>query len=185
MSIASFTIPWLETDRLMLRDYRQTDFEDFADFFATDRSRFIGGPLSRELAWRSMALHLGHWALHGYGFWAVEHKATGRFCGHVGLWFPEGWLEPEVGWVMMGHSEGQGIAYEAAIASRLYAYEHLGWKTAVSLIDPGNDRSARLAQRLGCHLEGDFTHDRLGPMKVWRHPSPQDLAKPAPTTFTD
>ncbi len=169
----SFTIPRLETARLVLRDYRQTDFDAFAAFYQTERSRFIGGPLSPEMAWRGLATHLGHWALRGYGFWAVEEKASGQFCGHVGLWFPEGWPEPEVGWVMMGNAEGRGIAQEAALAARAHAYGPLGWRTAISAIDPGNLRSIRLAQRLGCVLESDFTHVRLGPMQVWRHPPPE------------
>lgn len=173
MTPHTITIPRLETERLLLREYRQSDFDDFAAFYETDRSRFIGGPLNREMAWRGLATHLGHWALRGYGFWAVEEKATGRFCGHVGLWFPEGWAGPEVGWVMMGHAEGRGIALEAALASRRHAYEVLGWTTAISAIDPGNTRSIRLAQRMGCWHEGDFTHVRLGPMQVWRHPPPE------------
>lgn len=169
------TIPRLETANLILREYRQSDYPAFADFYETERSRFIGGPLTREMAWRSLATHLGHWALRGYGFWAVEDKATGQFCGHVGLWFPEGWYEPEVGWVLMGPAEGRGIAFEAAIAARAYAYDRLGWQTAVSMIDPGNIRSIRLAQRLGCRMEGVYSHVRLGPMEIWRHPAPSEL----------
>ncbi len=175
MSSFTTTIPRLETERLILREYRQSDFDDFADFYATPRSRFIGGPLPRELAWRGLAAHLGHWALRGYGFWAVEDKASGTFCGHVGLWFPEGWPEPEVGWVMMSHAEGRGLALEAAIASRHYAYHALHWPTAISMIDPDNTRSLRLAARMGCRHESNFTHVRLGEMQVWRHPLPDDL----------
>lgn len=177
MSSFSVTIPRLTTKNLLLREYREDDFGDFAAFYTSERSRFIGGPLSPELAWRALATHLGHWALRGYGFWAVETKASGQFCGHVGLWFPEGWMEPEVGWVLMRHAEGRGIAQEAAIAARRHAYETLGWTTAVSMIDPANHRSIRLAQRLGCRHEGLFHHVRLGPMEIWRHPSPQDLTQ--------
>ena len=173
MPDASFSIPCLQTARLILRDYRQADFDDFATFFESERSRFIGGPVARELAWRGLAAHLGHWALRGYGFWAVEDRASGQFCGHVGLWFPEGWPEPEVGWVMMGHAEGRGIAHEAALAARDYAFGPLGWTTAIIAIDPGNARSIRLAERMGCQRESDFTHVRLGPMQIWRHPPPQ------------
>lgn len=166
------TIPRIETDRLLLREYRQTDFDAFADFYASPRSRFVGGPMPRELAWRAMAVHLGHWALQGFGFWAVEARDTGAFCGHVGLWHPEGWPEPEVGWVLMGGAEGRGIAREAAEAARRYAYRSLHWQTAISMIDPDNSRSITLARRMGCRHDGDFTHVRLGPMQVWRHPAP-------------
>lgn len=171
----TFTIPRLETENLVLRAYREADFDTFARFYETERSRFIGGPLSRELAWRGLATHLGHWALRGYGFWAVEEKASGTFCGHVGLWFPEGWAAPEIGWVMMAGAEGRSIAHEAALAARRYAYGPAGWTTAISAIDPGNLRSIRLAERLGCRKEGMFTHVRLGPMEIWRHPAPHEL----------
>ncbi len=180
MSSFSITIPQLETERLILREYRQSDFDDFAAFYATPRSRFIGGPMPRELAWRGLAAHLGHWALRGFGFWAVEEKATGAFCGHVGLWHPEGWPEPEVGWVLMGPAEGRGIALEAAFAARRHAYGTLNWPTAISLIDPENTRSLRLAERMGCWHDGDFTHVRLGPMQIWRHPAPTPLQENAP-----
>ena len=173
--IFTTVIPWLKTERLTLREYRQSDFDDFATFYASDRSRFIGGPMPRELAWRALAVHLGHWSLRGFGFWAVEEKATGRFCGHVGLWHPEGWPEPEVGWVLMGPAEGRGIALEAAIAARQHAYQSLHWSTAISMIDPGNTRSIRLAERMGCRHESDFNHARLGRMQVWRHPAPTEL----------
>ena len=175
MSAFSITIPRLETERLILREYRQADFDAFAAFYETPRSGFIGGPMPRELAWRGLATHLGHWALRGFGFWAVEEKATGAFCGHVGLWHPEGWPEPEVGWVLMGPAEGRGLALEAALAARRHAYRTLNWPTAISMIDPGNTRSVRLAERMGCRHDGNFTHVRLGPMQVWRHPAPGDL----------
>lgn len=178
MSNAVFVIPRLETERLLLREYREADFDAFAAFFATERSRYIAGPTTRELAWRGLAAHLGHWALRGYGFWAVEEKASGRFCGHVGLWYPEGWMEPEVGWVMMSDFEGRGIAHEAALAARAHAYDTLGWPTAVSMIDPDNTRSIRLAERLHCRFEGVYQHVRLGPMQIWRHPPPEEALRP-------
>jgi len=177
MDAFTLKIPRLVTPNLLLREYRQSDFADFAAFYQTERSRFIGGPMTAEQAWRGLAAHLGHWALRGYGFWAVEDRATGQFCGHVGLWFPEGWMEPEVGWVLMGHAEGRGIALEAALAARAHAYEHLGWTTAVSMIDPANDRSIRLARRMDCTFEGLFQHVRLGPMEIWRHPPPAAVAR--------
>ena len=149
---------------MILRDYRPADFDDFAAFFQSERSRFIGGPVTRELAWRGLAAPVGHRAPRGYGFRAEEDRAAGQFCGHVGLWFPEGWPEPEVGWVMMGRAEGRGIAREAAEAARDYAFGPLGWTTAISAIDPGIARSIRLAEGMSCRRAGDFTDVRPGRM---------------------
>ena len=70
--------------------------------------------------------------------------------------------------------EDVSASLEAAFAARRHAYEVLNWPTAISLIDPANTRSIRLAERMGCHHEADFTHVRLGLMQVWRHPAPVD-----------
>lgn len=172
----TFSIPVLETERLVLRGPKASDFEAEAAFFETDRSAFVGGPMSRELAWRSFAAVIGHWALRGYGFWFLESKESGAFLGRVGCWFPEGWPEPEIGWTLMGDAEGKGVAYEAALASRRYAYDVLGWVTAISFIDAANVRSRALAERLGARPDGQFTHDRYGLMNIFRHPSPAEIA---------
>ena len=75
----------------------------------------------------------------------------------------------------MGPAEGRGLALEAALAARRHAYRTLNWPTAISMIDPGNTRSVRLAERMGCRHDGNFIHVRLGLMQVWRHPAPGDL----------
>ena len=176
MSAFAEAIPVIETERLILRGPRAEDFEVEAAFFASERSSFVGGPMPREAAWRAFAAACGHWMLRGYGFWALEDKATGAYLGRVGLWFPEGWPEPEIGWTLSGRDvEGRGFALEAAVAARRYAYGPLNWATAISLIDPANARSVLLAERLGARLEGDFRHERFGAMQVYRHPSPAEL----------
>ncbi|PWJ16188.1 GNAT family N-acetyltransferase [Jannaschia seohaensis] len=167
-------IPVLTTDRLTLRAPTLQDFEALAAFYASPRSRFVGGPLTRELAWRALAQEAGHWQLRGYGRWVVE--AAGAPVGMVGLWFPEGFPEREIGWDLFDGHEGKGYATEAARAARAYAYDVLGWPTLVSLIRDGNDASARVAQRLGAAPDGRFTHERFGPATVWRHPAPSSEA---------
>ena len=72
-------------------------------------------------------------------------------------------------------AEGRGIAFEAALVARRYAYETLGWSTAISLIAPSNARSAALAERLGAAYERDFDHVRYGRAAIYRHPSPNAL----------
>src|SRR5690606_18513350 len=55
----------------------------------------------------------GHWALRGYGPWALERKDTGAFVGLCGPWYPEGWIEPEITWALMPGHHGLGFATEA------------------------------------------------------------------------
>lgn len=172
----TFEIPTLETARLILRAPKPCDFEDEAAFFQTERSHFVGGPLPRDQVWRAFAGFLGHWALRGFGFWSLEDKQTGRYMGRAGLWYPDGWPEPELGWTLMDHAEGKGLAFEATKAARRHAYAKLGWITAISLILPDNARSVALATRLGATRESSFEHPRLGTCEIWRHPSPDEVA---------
>lgn len=169
----------LETERLILRKPVEADVAAEAEFYATDRSKFVGGPMTLEQSWRSMAMLIGHWDMRGYGFFALEEKATGAYLGRVGPWFPEGWPEREIGWTMMNNAEGRGFATEAAKAVLHHVYHDLGWDTAISLIDPANTRSKALAERLGASYAYDFTHERYGHMNVWRHVAPTDGPKEA------
>ncbi|MEM6489874.1 MAG: GNAT family N-acetyltransferase [Pseudomonadota bacterium] len=165
-------IPVLQTERLTLRAPAERDFQAWVDFYARGDTRYVGGPIHRNVVWRTLAAYLGHWAMRGYGMWAVEERATGTFCGNVGLWFPEGWPEAEIGWTLLDRAVGRGIAFEAAAAAREHAYGALGWDTVISLIDPANARSIRLAERLGATLDGHVTHAQYGRMAVYRHPGP-------------
>ncbi|MEE4120876.1 MAG: GNAT family N-acetyltransferase [Paracoccaceae bacterium] len=176
MSETVIAIPTLETERLRLRAPKASDFEAYADFRTSPRALYAGGPFSRAEAFEQMAALVGHWLLRGYGRWMVAGKGDDRPLGVVGLYYPDDWLEPEIAWAVFAEAEGKGIAQEAARASLRYAYETLGWTTAVSLIDPANTRSAALAERLGATREGVFHHPSLGAMDVWRHPGPGEAA---------
>lgn len=168
-------IPVLETDRLIMRSPTLSDVDAEAEFFSSDRSTYVGGPLPREQVWRAVAAMIGHWVLRGFGLWALEDKANGAYCGRAGLWAPEGWPEKEIAWTLMGPAEGRGLAYEAALKAREHAYHALGWTTAISMIAVNNHRSRNLAERLGATQESEFIHERSGPALIYRHPGPDAL----------
>lgn len=176
MSLAArFTaaIPVLDTPRLRLRAPVLADFDAYAAYQASERSRFTGGPLDRNQAWRAFGHVIGHWVLRGYGVFVIEDRASGQALGTAGPWYPEGWPEPEIAWTLwQAGTEGRGIAAEAAVAARDWAFEALGWPTAISLILEGNARSEALARRLGCVPAGSFTHAQFGATGIWRHPAP-------------
>lgn len=146
------TIPSIESDRLTLRPVRDTDLDPYADFYASERSRFVGGPCSREQAWQRLAAIAGHWHLRGYGPWALESKQDGSFAGFCGLWFPEGWPEPEIMWLVVEDHQNRGLATEAAARVRDYAANTLGWRL-VSCVQAENTFSVRVALRLGAVWE--------------------------------
>jgi RimJ/RimL family protein N-acetyltransferase len=150
----------LETDRLLLRAFRDDDLDAYAAMCADPEvMRYIGprSVLSREDAWRQMAMFAGHWQLRGFGLWAVEERATGAFVGRVGLYCPEGWPDRELAWTLARPHWGKGYALEAARAALAYAFETLGWPRVISLVDPDNTRSIRLAERLGERPAGEAT----------------------------
>ncbi len=166
-------IPVIETDRLILRGHRMSDFETFAAFVASDRLTYIGGPGDRFAAWRKFLAQYGQWAMRGYGMWMLESRATEQPIGHVGIVHHETWPEPELGWSVFADGEGHGYAYEAAYAARAHAATHFGMPRLISQIHPDNARSRALAERLGARVEKETT--LMGdPCLIYRHPDPRE-----------
>lgn len=165
-------IPRLETERLLLREFRPEDFEAFAAFMAdAEVVRYLhGSPMSRPDAWRLLASAIGHWTLRGYGTWAVERKADGVFIGRVGMVNPEGWPGLEVGWTLGRSFWGQGYATEAGAAALGYAFTTRPEDRMLSCIDPRNTASQKVAQRLG-ETKGERREVFIGghsyPIDVW------------------
>lgn len=144
-------IPTLETERLILRGWKPEDFGAYERFMADpDVMRYLSGnPLSQGDAWRNMAQFAGHWLLRGYGVWAVERKSDGAFIGRVGLWFPEGRPAIEVAWTLGREYWGNGYASEAGRASMEFGFLTLNADRLISVIDPRNEASQKVAARLG------------------------------------
>ena len=171
--------PTLETERLILRAPQGEDHAHWERLALSDRARFIGGPLTRALAFRAWSVVIGHWAIRGFGMFVLQPKAGGDPIGHVGHWEPEGWPEREIGWSIWDPAaEGLGYAREAARAVLDYTFDTLGWDTLVSYIDEGNDRSIALAQRLGASPDNTAEKpDRdQPPILVYRHSRPEARA---------
>ncbi len=92
----------IETERLILRMFRESDFEDYLQIFSEPEvTRFIGNgkAMTRSQAWMSMATIFGHWQLRGYGILAVEERASKVVVGRIGFLNPEGWPGFELGWI--------------------------------------------------------------------------------------
>ncbi len=141
--------PTLHTERLTLRMPRLADFEPRATFAASDRSIFEGGPVDRTTAWRIFASETGQWPLMGYGPFSVDDRETGIYLGEVGIYHPQDYPEPELGWFVVPEAEGKGIAAEAARLVMLWARQSFGWDRLVNYIDPANARSIFLGLKLG------------------------------------
>ena len=155
-------IPSLQTERLILREWRADDFEAVAQFYAdAEVMKFLGGVMERPDAWRALAGSIGHWGLRGYGTWAVERKSDGALVGRVGLIHPEGWPQVEVGWTLGRPFWGQGYASEAAAAALDYAFLTQPVDRMISCIDPENTPSQAVAARIG-ETKGELRTLRSG-----------------------
>lgn len=176
MTSRTLHIPTLTTERFVLRAPQASDFGVYAAFCAGPRSAFVGGPYNRDQAFERMAALIGHWQLRGYGRWMVCDASDDAPLGVVGLMYPESWPEPEIAWTVFDTAEGRGVATEAALAARRYAYDTLGWQTVISCVAPDNHRSAAVARRVGCTPDGRFDHPLHGPLDIWRHPSASEVA---------
>lgn len=163
--------PVIETDRLRLRAPVAGDWPHWRSFAMSERAQYIGGPYEEKMAWRGFAHVTGMWVLRGYGSFVITAKGDDTPLGMAGPWHPIEWPEREIGWTLWTpDAEGKGYAYEAARAARDHAFRDLGWDTAVSYIDVGNDRSVALALRLGAVHDAAATPPHTEkPMLVYRH----------------
>jgi RimJ/RimL family protein N-acetyltransferase len=142
-----------ETERLFLRPPIVSDIDPFVEIHEDpDVVRYLSGigqSTGRVAAWRLLALLIGHWSLRGYGQWTVIEKSTGQLVGRVGLWNPEGWPGLELGWVIRRSHWDRGFATEAARAAVAFAFDDVGADRIISMIQPDNPRSIRVALKIG------------------------------------
>ena len=150
----------LVTERLVLRPHTLDDVADCTEMWGDPAvTRFIasGATYPASDVWSRVLRYAGHWALNGYGFWAARERTTGRFVGDVGLMeFRRGMVagtpglsleEPECGWVLAAWAHGRGYATEAMRAVTAWADER--FPRLMCIIDPDNEISVRVAQKLG------------------------------------
>lgn len=147
----------IETERLTLRPMRADDLDAFTHLYADPAvARWVGGVKTPEETGAWLAWRMESFALQGYGHLAVLDRETGSFLGRCGLahWEIEGKDELEIGYALVRSAWGRGFATEAAKAVRDYAVVELGQRRLIALVAYGNERSARVAGRLG------MTHER-------------------------
>jgi RimJ/RimL family protein N-acetyltransferase len=150
-------VPVLETERTILRAHRLDDFDAYVAMWADPAvTRFIGGkPRTREESWMRFLRHAGLWSLLGYGFWAIEEKASGRFVGEAGFHDLKRDIEPsiegvpEAGWALAPEAHGRGLASE--VVQRALAWGDVTFSPArtVCIIDPENTASLNVAAKCG------------------------------------
>ncbi len=150
-------IPVLETERLILRESRLSDFPANLAMWTDPRtlSHFGGSARSEEDVWLRFQSNFGRWHLSGFGYWAVEDKASGAYAGGVGFFEARRPLllpyrdRPEAGWIIAPDFHGRGFAHEAVARIVAWADENLDAPETWCMIAPGNLVSQKVAAGAG------------------------------------
>jgi RimJ/RimL family protein N-acetyltransferase len=151
------SVPVLDTPRLRLRGHRGDDLPQCAAMWADPEvTRFIGGePLGEQRTWARLLSYVGHWALLGFGYWAIEQKSSGGYVGEIGFAdfkrdiAPAMRGRPELGFALAARFHGKGYAMECAKAVLAWADAHLAHDRTVCLIHPQNAASLRIVEKCG------------------------------------
>ena len=149
--------PIIHTPRLTLRPHVAIDLDAaFAMWSDPIVTRFIGGkPSTYQQTWSRVMTYAGHWALLGFGYWAVEETATGTFVGECGFAdfkrdiAPSMQGVPELGFAFAPAFHGKGYATEAVTAVVAWADANLEAKRTVCLVSPENHPSLRVVEKRG------------------------------------
>jgi RimJ/RimL family protein N-acetyltransferase len=155
----------IETRRLLLRRVTITDVDELVEIHANpELERFMGAwDRTRAVEWLSEVDE--NWRKLGYGRVAITDRGSGRLLGRTGLMYLPQFSETELGWTLRRDAWGRGYATEAARACANWAFDEFQIPYLTSMIEVGNERSARVAGRLGMtRVRDDLFHDR--PMVV-------------------
>ena len=160
--------PPIETDRLVLRGWRESDREPYAAMSAdSEVMRWLGrGPMSRAESDAQVERFAASLDARGFGFRAIERRADGVLLGYVALApippeppVPTG---HEIGWRFARHAWGAGYATEGARALLAHGFGH-GLAEVLSFTAASNHRSIAVMRRIGLERRADldFDHPRL------------------------
>lgn len=170
--------PLLTSERLLLRPHRLDDFERLAAMWSHPVvvTHFGGKPFNREDSWNRLLRYAGHWALMGYGIWAVTRPGEDRHLGDVGFLHGERTgVEPfgcpEMAWSFHPEAQGQGYASEAVACALAWADAQAAagdsrFARTVAMINPGNAASIAVARRCGFAIFGEARY-RDEPVGLW------------------
>ncbi|WP_116246221.1 GNAT family N-acetyltransferase [Nocardiopsis sp. FIRDI 009] len=143
----------LRTDRLVLRPWRESDLEPWAAMNADPEvRRHLGDPLTREQSDASVARFQADLDRRGWGWWALEVRATGEFAGFTGLDEVEDHMPftgVEIGWRLARPAWGRGYATEAARACLAHGFGTLALPEILAVTTAANLRSQAVMRRIG------------------------------------
>ncbi|MGN0402595.1 MAG: GNAT family N-acetyltransferase [Acetatifactor sp.] len=155
-------LPWnvLETERCLIRETVPEDVEDFFLIYSEPSiTRFMEDlypDKEQEKAYIREYIEKIY-GFYGFGVWTVVEKASGDIIGRAGFSYREGSVTPELGFIIGVPWQRKGYAGEVCSAILQYGWEELGFREVQALVEPGNEASLRLCDRLGFCREKEVT----------------------------
>ncbi|BAZ67940.1 MAG: GNAT family N-acetyltransferase [Pelatocladus maniniholoensis HA4357-MV3] len=146
----------IETPRLILRHFTLNDVDELAAIYADPIvTKFYPRPYTHEQTQQQVERIMNMYKERGWSLWATIYKADHQLIGRCGLMLQlvDEQQEVEIGYLLAKEYWGQGLATEAAIACRNYGFQELGLNRLISLIDPRNIASQKVAIKNGMKHE--------------------------------
>ncbi len=152
----TLSVPTIETERLILRGWTESDFAPLSAFYADDPdSVFVGGPRhgSDVVLW--FMARFGQWALRGYGSFVIAERGGADFVGWCGVNHYVAAEVPTIQWALLAPYRGKGYLTEAGRVALDFVFQASGRETLRTTIHPKNPNSQATARRLGGALTGE------------------------------
>jgi ribosomal-protein-alanine N-acetyltransferase len=160
----------LQTERLILTRLRPEHVPALVDLWTDPEvTRFLGGPRERTSLAADLEKDARKTRPEAYDLWPLVEKSTGNVVGHCGLLDKdiEGKAEIELVYVLAASFWGKGYATEIGLALKRYSFAERGLKRLVSLIEPSNGASERVAVKVGMHMEKEIVRPGGFPRRLF------------------
>lgn len=154
---------WLETQRLILREFQEKDVHQLAPILANPRVMEFSptGILSASQTQAKINSLMTSYKAFGFGKWAVILKESNQLIGYCGIAIEqiENVNEPEIGYRLDPKFWGKGLASEAGLATIQYGFDQLKFPYILGIVEQANIASIRVLEKLGMrHERGTIFH---------------------------
>ncbi|NJM64898.1 MAG: GNAT family N-acetyltransferase [Acaryochloris sp. RU_4_1] len=162
---------WLETQRLLLREFRQDDYRELAPIQANPQVMKFSqtGILSTSQTKEKIENFITSYKQFGFGKWAVILKQSSQLIGYCGIAVEQidGKNEQEIGYRLDPRFWSQGLATEAAVGATDYGFAQFKFPYLLGIVERANPASVRVLEKLRMHFERMTVFHGV-PMDVYR-----------------
>ena len=166
----------IETDRLILREMTEEDFDAlYAVLGDSDIMKHYPYTFDQDRVREWISRNIERYKVFGFGLWAVVLKETGEMIGDCGLTMQiiNGMIRPEIGYHICKDCQRRGYAGEAARAVRDWTFTNTPFNIIYSYMKYTNLPSYRTAIAYGCHLVDEYEDDTIKTIKVYAISRPE------------